>query len=187
MSEDTSSRLAALRRKIEQNEEMILWPCVSEEELQAFEHTKGVILPGEYRQFLKEVSNGVGAVESEHLPIYEIFALGDGFFGDKLFGDMSKPFPFAEAVNYDADGYPDGDDHATDGWLYLCHVGCGTCWVLIVTGPERGNMWLSTEGYFPSTPRIGFLDWCEQWAERGYDDGLEDLAYAGADGEDEDE
>ena len=37
-------------------------------------------------------------------------------------------------------------------------------------------MWIRFEGFFPSNPRISFLEWCEQWADHGYTDGLEDLA-----------
>lgn len=48
-------------------------------------------------------------------------------------------------------------------------------------------MWMENEsGYFPSVPRVGFLDWCEQWVERGWNDGLEDMAVGDEDdGEEE--
>ncbi len=36
--------------------------------------------------------------------------------------------------------YPD------DGLLPIAHIGCGHMWMLVVTGPERGNIWSYQSG-----------------------------------------
>jgi hypothetical protein len=39
-------------------------------------------------------------------------------------------------------------------------------WVLIVTGPERGNIWFKCgEGITPTIPKRDFLRWFEDWLD----------------------
>lgn len=61
-----------------------------------------------------------------------------------------------------------------DGSLVLGTDGCGMYWHLIVTGPQRGHVWLiSGEGAQPfgaefgnTTSRSGFGGWVQHWVER---------------------
>ena len=47
----------------------------------------------------------------------------------------------------------DGRPYPADGILPLAHVGCGGMYVLVVAGPERGNMWeLTSSGYYQPIP-----------------------------------
>jgi hypothetical protein len=129
-------------------------------------------LPEDYREFLKSVGNGVDAnSEIINEGVWEIFPLGTR----PSSGVLSRPFPFTTVTNY-IDGDIEEDQGEYDGQLRICHVGCGTLWILIVTGSERDHMWVCYEGFFPSQPRISFLEWCEQWVDHGYRDGLEYLA-----------
>ncbi|MFG1810922.1 SMI1/KNR4 family protein [Streptomyces sp. NPDC049040] len=62
---------------------------------------------------------------------------------------------------------------STSGAVNLSHEGCGYCYWLIVSGPERGRMWHDGrpgDGTFsplgtPGTP-VGFLDWYLDWVEK---------------------
>jgi hypothetical protein len=39
-------------------------------------------------------------------------------------------------------------------------------WCVIVTGPERGNVWMiSDEGIQPTAPKRDFLQWYEDWLD----------------------
>jgi len=193
MSEEIRSRLARLKRKIAENEAMVLVSCLTEAEVAAFEERNGVRLPEEYRLLLTEVGNGVegrgrryNSVDSSGvLGIYPLdFWLDDApgmpMGGNIIRGDLSQPFPLSEAVDYERNGYPEDHEEQADstlpGKVFVCHEGCGIYWVLVVNGAERGNMWVESEfGYFPSNPRIGLLDWLDRWVETGWSDGLQEL------------
>ena len=57
-------------------------------------------------------------------------------------------------------------DHVHHGALFVGTDGCGMDWHLIVTGAERGNMWLITgEGVCPTDPKRTFLKWYEDWLD----------------------
>jgi hypothetical protein len=59
----------------------------------------------------------------------------------------------------------------THGALYLCHEGCGLGEWLVVTGPERGNIWLDhrsdgrgmTPAWLPHHRRVTFGQWYLHW------------------------
>ena len=39
-------------------------------------------------------------------------------------------------------------------------------WFVIVTGPERGNVWMICgEGIQPTAPKRDFLQWYEEWLD----------------------
>jgi hypothetical protein len=61
-------------------------------------------------------------------------------------------------------------DRFADGAVCLSHEGCGHFHWLVVTGPERGSMWVDgfpAEGGFrplgTSGARVGFTDWYLDW------------------------
>ena len=63
------------------------------------------------------------------------------------------------------------------GNLCLGHQGCGLFFVLVVTGPERGQVWsLGDGGIQPLAPRCNFLEWYEYWLDGG-DDWFRDFKY----------
>lgn len=95
--------------------------------------------------------------------------LGDG---GEMVEELAQPFPHTKAWNlddhpiwneapdeddekFDAESFDDAYDEWQDrfdeiywkaewtpGAICLCHLGCATRHWLVVTGPERGNMWL---------------------------------------------
>lgn len=125
-------------------------------------------LPEEYVCYLTQISNGGGGP-----PEYGIGKLGE------VASDMSaqqkenwlelksiqKEFPYSEALTDDE--FNDDDHIKMDyGSLHIGNDGCGMYWHLIVSGLEKGNMWLlSGEGIGPTEPRLNFLAWLEYWLD----------------------
>ena len=55
-------------------------------------------------------------------------------------------------------------EQARHGCIFLGTDGCGMDWILIVNGPERGNVWMVCgEGVLPTVPKRDFLTWYEDW------------------------
>jgi hypothetical protein len=118
-----------------------LAPPMTEAELLAAERRLGVTLPGEYRGFLLEAGAfGTG-------PGYGLMRLtaGDG----ERTGKLRRPFnpdvapllrQWDEAAG-NARREEALDEQLTAGKLRICHHGCGYYTLLVVTGPERGNLW----------------------------------------------
>ncbi len=180
-------RLEAIRQTLAANDRLILAPPLSEEQVLAFEREHGVVLPEDYRAFLRSVANGI----TVRRDIYHIFPLdhwlddaqGQPRPGTLIRGDLRRPFPLTTAVDFEEEGYPEegqgpAGDGTAPGKLFVSDEGCGTSWILVVTGPERGHMWLEAEtGYQPTEPRLTFLDWLAQWADTGWRAGLTDLCF----------
>jgi len=136
--------------------------------------------------------------------------------GAEMVADLTKPFPHTKEWNLDGhpiwNEAPDEDDEKFDsesfeeaceewedrfyeiywnaewtpGAICLCHLGCATRHWLVVTGPERGNMWLddtaNDEGVIPlkkgdpdqggwtdlsddPKERLSFAAWYEGWLD----------------------
>ena len=145
----------------EQGHAYRLNPPLSEVEVVQFERQHNVILPDDYRQFLTHAGNGGAG------PFYGLFKLGemdDGFaFGPwgEFVGDLSKPFPRIKEWNdLSCNPNPDtcaedeydrllesfearywGDTQLVNGAIPICHLGCALRHWLIITGPERNNIW----------------------------------------------
>lgn len=82
--------------------------------------------------------------------------------------NVRKPFPFTRFwVWEDGQESSEGtDSHVTFGSIYIGNDGCGAYWHLIITGPERGNVWmLCGEGIQPTCPKRDFLTWYEDWLD----------------------
>jgi hypothetical protein len=167
---------------------------LSEKEVCAFEKHHGIQLPDDYRTFLLRVGNGGAG------PDYGLFKLGemdDGPDFDSFIGDLSQPFLHTEAWN-DLTGEPDElpDDadeeieaeyerqleafdevywnpHIMDGAIPICHQGCALRLWLVVSGPEKGNIWednrADTAGIKPlqtdTKTRFTFLEWYRAWLD----------------------
>jgi hypothetical protein len=166
---------------------------LSEAKLAAWERERGIELPGDYRTYLRELGNGGAG------PSYGIFPLGtwDGS-GAKLeswdasVGDLAAKFPHRVAWNLPRarltppEEFEDDDEEGAwntaldaeyyersllDGAFYICHHGCALRTVLVVTGPERGNVWFDGRpddtGLVPHTDQHGrhlsFAEWYLAW------------------------
>jgi len=159
--------------------------CLSETSISSFEKMYNFSIPNEFKEFLLTVGNGgVG-------PAYGIFPLKDTFFDFKL-KDMppipvDKPFPYTEPWNEEWINNIDWDHERPNdeivknymnvshisGTLQIAHYGHGCTYLLVVTGPEVGNIWFDGRadygGIFPeceqNKPRLSFLDWYFGWLQ----------------------
>lgn len=171
-----------------------LGPCLTEKEISAFESLHSIHLPIEYRDFLMSLGNGGAG------PGYGFFPLGkmgDGWgeidFDDQFVGTLSTPFPHTcewscdeAAKEWDAEYGPDTKEEHEIVWkersfahfnpkyingaIPLSHLGCGQGLLLVVTGPEKGNLWFDDRtdhiGISPMSKngkRVGFNEWYTDW------------------------
>lgn len=169
-----------------------LWPPVAEAEVRAFERRHSIKLPDEYREFLTKLGNGGAGPSYGILPlaVYDDRDL-DPEVNEGMIGDLAAPFPHADAWNADKTYWGrrpdiDEDEEAYYDWreeyttndqiagsLPVCHEGCGFFFLLVVTGTDRGKMWLdgraSDEGIMPVTDegrrRLTFGKWYENWLD----------------------
>jgi hypothetical protein len=146
-------------------------PVLSTEEVAAFESAHEIKLPDGYRDFLLMVGNGgIGP------PGYGIYRLGQvasdmssqqqSFWRD--LPDILQPFPFTRPWVWENEETSDEgtEDQVQHGSLCLGSDGCGLYWHLIITGPERGNVWAFADvGIGPLCPKRDFLTWYEDWLD----------------------
>lgn len=156
---------------------------ISEAEILAFEKEYGIQLPLAYRAFLLHFGNGgcgpnYGMLQLKH-GIYDIpFNREES---DNI--NLSNVFRFNTYWNLedfpddDYDAWQDEYDKAKwcDGMLRISHEGCGCFANLVLTGKERGNVWIdaraSEAGIYPVNYHNGqsttsFLDWYMLWLDK---------------------
>lgn len=147
-------------------------PCLPPAALATFEQAHGITLPAEYRLFLTEVGNG-----GDGPPDYGLRPLGatETWWAPgqraawQQFQQLRQPFPFAQPWCWEEEDEPDPARLAAvyAGSLYLGTDGCGMDWALIVTGPQRGQVWqISEAGIVPCQPARTFFGWFSAWLHR---------------------
>jgi len=173
-------------------------PPVSPIELEQFEATHSIILPEPYRTFVSEFSNGGAGPYYGLFPLGFFDAAGGPLErwkeGDGFAGILSEPFPHSESWNLPEvrlmrPGSLEADDEE-DAWIReldnevwrpelvngafpICHQGCAIRNLLVVSGPERGNVWIDDRpndgGIHPvnSNSPTGtlFFDWYSTWLD----------------------
>ena len=163
-------RLTAIRTKLKETGTTI-GLALTESEVGRFEQDHGIELPLDYREFLLKVGNGCRGP-----PHYGLLRLGDlpQALSQQEAERAAMPdtlrtaFPFTRPWVWEAgEATEEGDDADVDrGILHLGTDGCGMCWALIVTGPDRGNVWLLTgEGICHTVPKRSFTQWFEDWLD----------------------
>ena len=170
MSDDVSHRLERIRTELKRRTRMN--PCLFESDVEAFEQRWKIDLPQGYRQFILTVGNGgIGPPDYRLLPLGEVPRGYDRSVHEVL-ADLCKPFPLEREWVWEGEQEPKPELHrATQyGNLILGTDGCGQYWLLIVTGPQRGQIWLRTDvGIIPCDPPRDFLGWYEYWLAGGTD------------------
>jgi hypothetical protein len=81
---------------------------------------------------------------------------------------VREEFPFTAQWIWENDELTDegSRDQVGHGSICLGTDGCAIYWHLIVTGPERGNVWMICgEGIQPTCPKRDFLTWFEDWLD----------------------
>jgi hypothetical protein len=152
-------------------------PCLSESDIRVFEQTYRIRLPDDYRSFLQTIGNGGAG------PYYGIIPL------ERVLRDWcraedphypSKVFPLTTSLElYTLDPTADFErymtSYYTQGTIDISHYGCAVFFLLVVTGAERGSMWIddraSDGGIILLTQqidhdrRVDFLTWYENWLD----------------------
>jgi hypothetical protein len=155
--------------------------CISEAKLREFEASYNVTLPEAYRSFLLNIGNGGNFPGYGLIPLEAIVA-GSHLFtylqSDPLY--LSKPFPLTSQLDLITlqtqqsasrlDGVRAYDPaYYRKGLLPIADYGCGICYSMVLTGPQRGRIWRDNfangAGIFPICSEQGqqfeFLDWLE--------------------------
>jgi len=140
-------------------------PPIDLRDLAAFEAEFTVELPADYRDFLLRVGNGGAG------PNYGLYSL-DGAVtdapGHKSRDFLAAPFRLTTAFNpYSEDA--SHEDLFGDQWIcgsvILSHQGCGYFDRLVITGPQRGQVWtdgrVGDQGIFPL--QCDFYEWYDHW------------------------
>jgi len=163
-------RLRRIGEKIETAEKS-LNPVLTETAVSAFERRHCIALPEGLRSFLLTIGNG-----GDGPPHYNLVALGQGpesanqdevRYWEQL-PNVHLDFPFTEPYVWEGgeESAEGTTEQATHGCIFLGTDGCGMDWVLIVTGQERGNVWMVCgEGVVPTSPKRDFLTWYEDWLD----------------------
>lgn len=142
---------------------------LTRKEFELVEKKYNCTFPAEYKDFITQIGNG-GAGPFYGLFPMEIEDDNHGYCSweeGHLISDLSQPFPFTEKWNLSNDFFqqePDPDEDTpsdieekmwndwydrlqNDYWnvchgaIPICHQGCGVRNLLIITGPEAGNIW----------------------------------------------
>lgn len=134
-------------------------PPLSESQLVAFEKEYGVTLPDQYRDFLRYIGNGGTTLAGQLYPL-------DVRFREKEKLNLTRPFPLTEALNdFPEDEDDETFDAHTSGTICIEDRGCGVTALLVVTGSERGNIWIDGRsgdyGIYPMQviSNRGFFAW----------------------------
>lgn len=138
-----------------------LSPTVSERVIARFERTYDVTLPAEYRRFLRTAGGGGSANCAG--PHGGLTSFGRVVKHTDLV-DLARPFPLRPGEQLTPEQRDRDEDYA--GTIELCSVGCGTTYRLVVTGPDRGRVWLWMPDAIPNefeATGYDFIDWYVAW------------------------
>ncbi|MEV6550963.1 SMI1/KNR4 family protein [Streptomyces sp. NPDC051597] len=163
-------------------------PPAGWEAVRSFEAEHGIVLPEPYRTFVAEVCDGLRAGPPSYglLP----FAQTPPDWGSGRHSRLlAEPFPLTAAWMWENDEKDKENEEALSepelearmeaafdhGSLLLGTDGCGMYWHLVVTGPQRGHVWLIDEygalpfGTSPGTSPMpgtpGFTGWVTHWSQ----------------------
>jgi hypothetical protein len=140
-----------------------LHPPVSEKTLVAFEKQYGIILPADFRNFYRYVSNGGAG------PFYGLYSLQksitelEEYVGHQL--NTKEPFTWTKKTNIFEDRPELKERHEFPGVILLAEQGCGDFSFLVVNGPAYGTIWTGSVDragdFWPS--KLTFTRWYIKW------------------------
>jgi hypothetical protein len=175
-------------------------PCLNEAEIQKFESSFQVKLPDEFRNFVLEIGNGVtgpgyGFLGLNIDNLMELKSSTPDFFAQSFcLQDEWNDLDLLQETNGDkASTY--FDQKFIQGSIAIAEYGCGIQARLVITGEQRGNIWIDDRtnegGIYPLTSHcaaffhddpdmdtsmyesveeakeaLSFYEWYENWLNR---------------------
>lgn len=145
-------------------------PALGHEAVEAWEAENGVVLPEPYRTFVADISNGSSLGPAGDGGLQPLGWLPDTWpdLGPRRPG---MPFPLQAGWHWEGDEDVDPEDPRieaafNDGSVVLgCEDG-QSFWLLLTTGPRRGEVWMVADvGAVPAPddPAWGFEEWVRRW------------------------
>ena len=167
---------------------------ISKNELIEFENKHGITLPNSYREFILKFGNGGCG------PAYGLLQIETGILDIPHYPEDSDIIKLSNEFRFDTfwnlENFPKNDyqlwekeyDHSkwNDGMLRICHEGCGTFLNLVITGKERGNIWVDDRandgGIYPVNHHKGktktdFIAWYLNWLNESIEKTTGNTAY----------
>ena len=159
------------------NHKYKLHSCKTEKEIQSFEKKHGISLPADYRNFLLYIGNGGAGPSYGMLKLEDYFdnsytetnyTVHDNFLSDNFKFSINAPYTESQDEN---EGNPDYDSvdyyNDTAGAMVICHHGCGILNILIVSGEEKGKIWLDDRCNDNGLNRVSgsFYEWYSKWLD----------------------
>ena len=109
-------------------------PPVGMDYIASLESLIGCQLPDQYRQFVAEFADGGAGPAYGIFPLTRLLLPGQD---PKALADLARPFPAPASVEEMRElGY------SVPGAREISEIGCGGMYWLIVSGPERGFVWV---------------------------------------------
>lgn len=161
---------------------VLVYPKLSQDEIESFNTQYNTSLPKEYVMFLTEIGDGWKKTKTEQFWTISMNQLRASFIRPHNIG---KVFPFTDGWLWEEDDGSEMFPQKTDesdleynkrisdlmdatayGHLTLVDLGDGAGWDLIINGPSKGQIWfICGEGMMPCNPRLTFFEWVKKWLE----------------------
>ncbi len=148
-----------------------LGPVLKEEEISSFEKDFNIKIPEEYRVFLKKLGDGGAGPGYGLYPFNKIISNlstvpKDYFSNEFPFTEIDQPYIVGEWGHIEViDERVNEMEDITQGSFDICHHGCGIYEFLIISGNERGRIWVNHSGECILPIKHSFLEWYEDWLD----------------------
>ncbi|MET8637349.1 SMI1/KNR4 family protein [Streptomyces sp. NPDC004096] len=145
-------------------------PALGDESVSAWESENGVVLPEPYRSLVAEIANGSSLGPPEDGGLLPLGWLPPGWPYQAARNPAAR-FPLQKTWAWEGEA-PSEDrperiaDVYNHGSIVLGTEDELSYWVLVVTGPQRGRVWLVTDvgaSPYPTSEALGFLEWVQRW------------------------
>ncbi|GAA3482230.1 SMI1/KNR4 family protein [Streptomyces yanii] len=146
-------------------------PALGHEAVAAWESENKVTLPEPYRTFVAEISNGCSLGPAEDGGLQPLGWL-PASWPDLGLRQPGEPFPLEASWPWEDDERVDPEEDPridavyTQGSIVLGSEDGQSFWVLVTTGPRRGEGWMVSDvgaGPVPGDDAWGFEQWVQRW------------------------
>ncbi|HEX9998487.1 MAG TPA: SMI1/KNR4 family protein [Abditibacterium sp.] len=148
-------------------------PTLSETELREFEQQHKIVLPPDYRFWLREIGNGNGFRPSGHQSLFRGAGAGPGYGLYNLFDtviDKQPDLPFStqllEMMSNGWLSFPLADDERFPGVLEIQTEGCANATYLVVNGDSYGTIWSVWSSNELCPTQLSFSQWMRNWLDK---------------------